>query len=329
MKLEPQIISPRVGEPKASKALQCLAIVLLTFAAGGATCMHRRAIPEFQPKPLFTTPPTLDQLAEAINRSRNIQSLQSNSVTVKVTGSSSINTNVTWAREKRFRMTASVAGVAGVDIGSNDEEFWMAIRGGLTKEMYYAKHIEFESQTDRPILPVSPVWLIQAMGVCEIDLTRLVQQPVTRADGMVELTTVEPSAIGDFTRTLVVDPKYGFSREVFLRDPSGRLVANAKQSKHEYYSSAQTSLPHLVKVQLMPSGNEVLELDISIASYVVNSLASDNMTQFVLPNMNGYRVENLGRRGPQAIVPQQVAPPQLGYPQDAYRGVPWDGMTAR
>ena len=215
--------------------------------------MHRRAIPEFQPKPLFTTPPTLDQLAEAINRSRNIQSLQSNSVTVKVTGSSSINTNVTWAREKRFRMTASVAGVAGVDIGSNDEEFWMAIRGGLTKEMYYAKHIEFESQTDRPILPVSPVWLIQAMGVCEIDLTRLVQQPVTRADGMVELTTVEPSPIGNFTRTLVVDPKYGFSREVFLRDPSGRLVANAKQSKHEYYASAQTSLPHLVKVKLMPS----------------------------------------------------------------------------
>jgi len=225
-------------------------------------------------------------------------------------------------------MTASVAGVAGVDIGSNDEEFWMAIRGGLTKEMYYAKHIEFESQTDRPILPVSPVWLIQAMGVCEIDLTRL-PQPVTRADGMVELTTVEPSPIGNFTRTLVVDPKYGFSREVFLRDPSGRLVANAKQSKHEYYSSAQTSLPHLVKVQLMPSGNEVLELDISIASYVVNSLAADNMTQFVLPNTNGYRVENLGRRGPQAIIPQQVAPPQLGYPQGAYRGVPWDGITKR
>lgn len=315
-------------ETKTSTALQCMAILLLTLVTGGATCMPRRSIPEFQPKPVFTTPPTQDQLTEAINRSRNVQSLQSNSVTVNVNNERTINTNVTWAREKRFRMTASVAGFAGVDIGSNDEVFWMAIRGGLTKEMYFARHVEFESQVDRPVLPVSPIWLIQAMGICEIK-SRLVQDPVTRADGLVELTTEEPSPIGNYTRTLVVDPKYGFTRQVFLRDPTGRLVANAQQSKHEYYASVQSSLPHHIKVQLIPSGSPLLELDISIASYVVNSLATDNMTQFVMPNTNGYQVVNLGQSGPQAIVPQQVAPPQLNYPQVSYRGVPWDGVITR
>ncbi len=304
-------------------------MVVLTFLAGGATCMPRRSIPEFQPKPMFTTDPTRDQLAEVINRSRNVQSLQSNSVTVNVNHERTINTNLTWAREKRFRMTASVAGVAGVDIGSNDESFWMAIRGGLTKEMYYARHVEFDSQADRPVLPVSPIWLIQAMGICEIDLYRLVQEPVRRADGMIELTTSEPSPIGNFTRTLVVDPKYGFSREVYLRDPTGRFVANAKQSKHEYYASVQSSLPHQVKVQLMPSGSDVLELDISIASYVVNSLANDNLTQFEMPNTAGYKVRNLGQIGPQSIVPQQVAPAQSYYPQAAYRGVSGEGLILR
>lgn len=315
-------------ETKTSTALPCMAILLLTLVTGGATCMPRRSIPEFQPKPVFTTPPTQDQLTEAINRSRNVQSLQSNSVTVNVNNERTINTNVTWAREKRFRMTASVAGFAGVDIGSNDEVFWMAIRGGLTKEMYFARHVEFESQVDRPVLPVSPIWLIQAMGICEIK-SRLVQDPVTRADGLVELTTEEPSPIGNYTRTLVVDPKYGFTRQVFLRDPTGRLVANAQQSKHEYYASVQSSLPHHIKVQLIPSGSPLLEIDISIASYVVNSLATDNMTQFVMPNTNGYQVVNLGQSGPQAIVPQQVAPPQLNYPQVSYRGVPWDGVITR
>ena len=315
-------------ETKTSTALQCMAILLLTLVTGGATCMPRRSIPEFQPKPVFTTPPTQDQLTEAINRSRNVQSLQSNSVTVNVNNERTINTNVTWAREKRFRMTASVAGFAGVDIGSNDEVFWMAIRGGLTKEMYFARHVEFESQVDRPVLPVSPIWLIQAMGICEIK-SRLVQDPVTRADGLVELTTEEPSPIGNYTRTLVVDPKYGFTRQVFLQDPTGRLVANAQQSKHEYYASVQSSLPHHIKVQLIPSGSPLLEIDISIASYVVNSLATDNMTQFVMPNTNGYQVVNLGQSGPQAIVPQQVAPPQLNYPQVSYRGVPWDGVITR
>jgi hypothetical protein len=289
--------------------------------------MPRRTIPEFQPKPLFTSPPTLFQLTEAINRSRNVQSLQSNSVTVNVNNERTINTNVTWAREKRFRMTASVAGVAGVDIGSNDDEFWMTIRAGLTKEMYYARHIEFDSQPNRPVLPVSPVWLIQAMGVCDIDLNKPMSNPVTRADGMVELTTPEPSPIGNFTRTLVVDPKFGYSRQVFLRDPTGRLVANATQAKHEYYSSIQSCLPHQVKVQLMPAGSDVIELEISIASYVVNSLAQDNMTQFQLPSMNGFKVVNLGQTGPQAITPQQVAPPQPSYPQTSFRGVSQEGFT--
>ena len=304
-------------------------MVAVTFLAGGATCMPRRSIPEFQPKPIFTSDPTREQLADVINRSRNVQSLQSNSVTVNVNNERTINTNLTWAREKRFRMTASVAGVAGVDIGSNDEAFWMAIRGGLTKEMYYARHVEFESQIERPVLPVSPIWLIQAMGICEIDLYRLVQEPVRRADGMIELTTLEPSPIGNYIRTLVIDPKYGCSREVYLRDPTGRFVANAKQAKHEYYASAQSSLPHHVKVQLMPSGNEVLELDISIASYVVNSLANDNNTQFEMPKTNGYRVINLGQIGAQSIVPQQVAPPMPNYPQNAYRGVSGEGLTIR
>ena len=146
---------------------------------------------------------------------------------------------------------------------------------------------------------------------------------------MIELTTSEPSPIGNFTRTLVVDPKYGFSREVYLRDPTGRFVANAKQSKHEYYASVQSSLPHQVKVQLMPSGSDVLELDISIASYVVNSLANDNLTQFEMPNTAGYKVRNLGQIGPQSIVPQQVAPAQSYYPQAAYRGVSGEGLTLR
>lgn len=290
--------------------------------------MPRRSIPEFQPKPLFTSAPTLNQLAEAINRSRNAQSLQSNSVTVNVNNERTINTNVTWAREKRFRMTASVAGIAGVDIGSNDDEFWMTIRAGLTKEMYYARHVEFDAQPNRPVLPVSPVWLIQAMGVCEIDLDKLPADGVfTRADGMVELTTLEPSPIGNFTRTLVVDPKYGYSRQVFLKDPTDRLVANATQSKHEYYSSIRSCLPHQVKVQLIPAGSEPLELEISIASYVVNSLAADNMTQFQLPSTNGYTVKNLGQTGPLAITPQQVAPPLPNYPRTSFRGVSQEGFV--
>jgi hypothetical protein len=146
---------------------------------------------------------------------------------------------------------------------------------------------------------------------------------------MVEITTWESTPIGTYYRTLIVDQKYGFCREVLLYDPSLRLVAQAKQFKHEYYASVQSSLPHQVKVQLLPSGSEPLELDIAIASYVVNGLSPDNVRQFDMPSIQGYKTEDLGRRGPQAVVPQQVAPPQPLYPQVSYRGVQPDGTSMR
>ena len=270
-------------------------MILLAFVTCGATCIPKRTIPDFQPQPMFAAPPTLDQLLEVLNRTRNVQSLQSNSVSVTLNNERSINTNVTWAREKKFRMTASIAGgVAGVDIGSNEEAFWLTMRNfGTTPEMVFARHDEFESQVERRILPVSPVWLIEAMGISELNPSQLVQNPITRADGLVELTSSVPSPIGAYARTLVIDPKFGYSKQVFLRDPTGRLVANAQQSKHQYYPSIQTSLPHDIKVQLIPAGDPTLELDISIGAYLVNGLSPDDTTQFALPNMNAFRVHNL------------------------------------
>jgi hypothetical protein len=300
---------------------------MLMMVTGGATCIPKRSIPEFQPKPVFTAPPTLDQLIEVVNRTRNVQSLQSNSVSVTLNNERAVNTNMTWAREKRFRMTASIAGVAGLDIGSNDEAFWLTVKNfATTPEMYYAKHAEFDAMVDRRMFPVSPVWLIEAMGISDISLSQLIEQPVSRADGLVELTSKVPSPVGNYTRTLIVDPKFGYSHQVFLRDPSGRLVANAQQSKHQYYPSIQTSLPHEIKVQLIPAGDPLWELDISIGAYLVNGLPPDNMTQFTMPNMAAYRVTNLAQ---QATMSPQVAPPQPAVPQMSYRGVTWDGALQR
>jgi hypothetical protein len=310
-------------------------VLCILFTTTGATCLpKRRLASDFQPQPVFESPPTLEQLTEVLNRTRNVQSLQSNSVSVTLNNERAVNTNMTWAREKKFRMTASVAGIAGLDIGSNEEAFWLTVKNfATTPEIYIARHDEFESQADRRVFPVSPVWLVEALGVADLHPSTLVQQPVTRADGLIELTSAVPSPIGNYTRTLVVDPKYGTSRYVYLFDPTRRLVATAQQSKHQYYPSIQTSLPHQVKVQLIPVQDSPMELDISIGAYLVNGLAADNMTQFMMPETSSYRVIRLTQlnqgQSQQAIVPPVVAPPGPTYPQANYRGVPWDGRVMR
>jgi len=131
-----------------------------------------------------------------------------------------------------------------------------------------------------------------------------------------------------YIRTLVVDPKFGYSREVYLQDPTGRLVAKAIQSKHQYYPSIQTSLPHQVKVQLTPAGDPPLELDISVGAYLVNGMEPNDMTQFTVPNMKSFFVRDLTKMN-QGIAdpntPPLVSPPPSNNPRNATRGVSWDG----
>jgi hypothetical protein len=315
-------------------ATQALLIVLVVTAGMGATCIPKRNIPEFQPKPVFTNQPSTDQLIEVLNRSRAIQSLQSNFVTVNPNKMRNLDATLVWQRQRLFRMTGGVSRMLGnnFEVGSNDEWFWMAIRGFGTPQLYVARHAEFEAQPVRRVLPISPLWIIEAMGVIEVDPNQPVQQ-VARPDGMLEWTTFVPSSTGTYTRTLVVDPRFALTRQIFLKDPTGRLVATAVQSEHEYYPSIGLSLPHRVVIQLSPVIDPPTEIDITVGKYAVNSLdaASSGASGYELHNTNGYEVVNLvqfNQGAPQAVTPVHVAPAAVPNPQ-AYRGVPWDGTLLR
>lgn len=307
-------------------------IALVLFCASGATCLPKRAPNEFKPVQVFQQPPTAEQLAEVLNRTQTVQSLQSNSVSVKVNDELSLRADLTWFRPKNFRMTGTIAGFKGFDLGSNDEMFWMSVRTGLTPELFYARHDQFDAQVNRRIIPVSPVWLIEALGINSFDPYQLEMNPVVRADGMWELTSQVPTPAGNYTRTLVVDPLYGLTKQVYLRDQTGRLVANAFQSDHEYYAAIQTSLPHKVVIQLSPGYNDPpIKLELAIGSYIVNGMTSVIGNQFSFPSTNGVQAINLVELSngyTQATVPPQVAPPQT-YPQTSFRGVPWDGLESR
>jgi hypothetical protein len=159
---------------------------------------------------------------------------------------------------------------------------------------------------------------------------------------MLELATLAPSATGSYTRSLVIDPKFGFTRQVLLKDPTGRLVASANQSEHNFYSSVSMALPHKVLIQLIPAIDPPTEIDVTIGSYVINGLDANSNVGFEIPNQNGYEVINLVQFNqglPQAVTPIQVAPPGMvsvpppaavpQLPPTAYRSVPWDGRTYR
>jgi hypothetical protein len=301
-------------------------LVATLFVSSGATCIPRRSLNEFQPPVLFQQPPDLAQLAEAINRTRAVQQLQSNAVTVRSPDFPTLAAKIVWERPRRFRMTGGLSRMTGTDfdIGSNDEMFWMASRHGNPPKIYHARHDQFATQIDRQILPVSPEWLIEAMGIIDLDPSTVIGMPRVLADGMIEVESTIASPIGQYRRTLHVDPKLGIVRQILLRDPSGRLLGSSILSDHQYYQAIQTSLPHKAKIQLIPSGSSPMSLEVDIGFYTVNDNQGNDPERWNAPPPAGYTVINLVELNsgqPNAIrLPEYQAAP-FTVPQTSYRGV--------
>ncbi len=272
----------------------CL-LLLLLISASGATCVRRNNVPDRQLPILFQSTPDIYQVAETLNRSRNIHELHSRAVTVRVPDVPALSANLVWQRPKNLRIQGGLSRMLGTDfdIGSNDQAFWMSTRHGPSPIMYVARHDLFESQIQHQVLPVAPSWLIEALGVIEIDPNFVTRLPQLRPDGWLEVITLVPSPSGNYERTLLIDPQRGVSRQVVLRDPTGRLVAYATQSKHQLYDSVQFALPHEVRVQLIPVNSPPLDLQFEVAYYAVNANEGNDPSRFILPDTTGYTVVDL------------------------------------
>jgi hypothetical protein len=306
--------------------------LLLLGSSSGATCTPHRSIREFQPPVIFQQAPDLDQLSEVLNRTRAIHQLQANTLSIRVPDIPPLSARMVWERPRRFRMDGGISRLTGTDfdIGSNDEMFWMATRHGPSPSLYYARHDQFALQLERQILPVSPEWLIEAMGIIDLDPTSVIGQPHPQADGLIEIESTIASALGQYRRTILVDPKLGVVRQLVLRDPSGRLLASSLLSEHQYYPLIQTSLPHKVQTQLVPTGGPPLNLQVDIGFYTINDNQGQDPDRWTPPNSAGYNLVDLVQlnsgQAPSVQLPEyQPAIPTV--PQISYRGV--DGMDSQ
>jgi hypothetical protein len=289
-----------------------LALLLLTslFPCGGATCARRKTISEFTPPVVFQEKPSLEQLITQINRNQAIERLSSTSVTLSspdATGS--LTGNLSWRRPMDLRLQAypgtRLLGNA-IDAGSNADAFWLQTQMGGPPTLYYARHDQFEMQLGpRRVLPVSPLWIREALGIVEFDPDLPHEGPIARADGNVEIRSLIPSPRGDYRRVVVVEPTRATLRELWLYDPWGRMVARASQSEHQYYSAIDANLPHRVDLQLQPNEGPVMSLTIRVYSYAINQPSGDETLRYVMPDPTGISVVDLV----QANSAGQAAPP--------------------
>jgi hypothetical protein len=312
-----------------------LLTIIGLIASSGANCQRPIIVNPFAP-PGPLAPQILpagaarDQIIAAVNQnSARIKSLSVTgaSITIPDTlGLPLLSGNIAAERPGRFRLTAGTA-VTGqeIDLGSNDELFWMWVRRNQPPAVYICRHDRFATSNIRQVMPIEPSWLLAALGMVEIDPAQVYEGPLPRGDGTVELKTWLPSSFGRLTRIVLIDAGRAWVVEQHIYDSTGTtLLASAVAESHWYYPVQQVSLPERLSIRLPSSGiNFKIDLGRQIQ---INQLPPNGGQLFTLPTFDNVPQYDLGGAIPGTPVPGRlnapeppngvapVASPSTGYP---------------
>jgi hypothetical protein len=214
--------------------------------------------------------------------------------------------NIAAERPARFRLTAGTA-ISGqeLDLGSNDELFWVWVRHNQPPAVYICRHDQFANSSIRQIMPIEPKWLLAALGMVDIDPASVFEGPTPHGNGTVELRSWLPSASGNLQRVTVIDARRAWVVEQHVYDPSGTtLLASAVAESHRYLELQQVSLPQRVAISLPPSG---LKFTIDLGAVQINQVTGDQQQLWVLPTFEGYPQYDLGGAAPGTPLPGTAA----------------------
>lgn len=314
---------------KHSSALYLL-LMLTLFTSGGASCGFLSRNSDPLAPVVFVGPPTLDDIISATNtNSAAVRQLYSDSVTLSATGVPvSLRANLAMERPRRFRLRAKLVGPE-LDVGSNDELFWTWAKSDPDRAIYFARHEQFAEGAARRGLPIGVDWLIDAMGLVQLDPAGIHEGPTPRQDGTISIRSQIMRDNRPYSRVLVLDAKHGWILEQQVLDSDGRMLALARCSAHRFYQEVGASLPHHVQIEI-PTARLGFQLDVS--RYTVNQLNADASQLWTLPYFGeGYRPVDLGAQDLQFSQPAVTTSQHHGWVQNvddrrsayrpSYRGV--------
>lgn len=283
---------------RSATALVC---ALALFTLSGAACpqmvkQYKLPVAAAQARAL-----TLDELALRINEhSAQVQSLSSTSVTLSGPQFPSLKANLALERPQRFRLVAEKTGLTGpeLDLGSNDELFWFWVKRSEPPAIYFCRHDQFATSSARQVFPVEPQWLLEALGLLQINPAEVTYGPAPVGGSRQRLELTLSGAAGARRKVIVFDDSIGAVVEQHMYDESGALLASALLSEHERDEATGTMLPREIRIQWPPTR---FEMKIELADLQVNQLAGDPAQLWAKPEYRGWA--NVDLADPRAQLP--------------------------
>jgi hypothetical protein len=272
-------------------------IVLLLIVSSGASCPRSRQIVNDYAPVVLTPDATLEDVIRVVNaNSARVQQVQSSGATLTANGMPPLEASYAFQRPRRFRLRAETR-LTGpeLDLGSNDDVYWMWVKRSDEPAVYWGRHEEYNQTAGRDVLPVPPEWLIEALGVVELDPTGQHEGPFRPRPGQLEVRTITSTPGGSLTKVTVVDDARGWVLEQHLFDAAQRPLASAFAAGFQFDPVHGVSLPRVVDLRLPTSQ---MNLRLETPQHQINQLVGDPNQLWSMPRINGAPLVNLNSPGP-------------------------------
>jgi hypothetical protein len=278
-------------------------VTLVLTASMGASCSPRMGKPfsfSGPQAPMVLAPaPTAADVVRAVNdNTARITTYQAPQASVALSGASIIPVltgSIAAERPSRFRMRATTA-LTGpeVDLGSNEERFWVWARRNEPPGLYTARHSEFATSEARRQLPFDPLWLVDALGMATLDPNAAYQGPFPKGSDSLELRCQSVTPSGTVQRVIVVEKGTGVLREQHLYDAAGTLMASTIAERHRFDPIAGATYPEKVTIRI-PAAQ--MGLVVTTGPVALNAPVADGGQLWQMPQIAGVPVVDLGGAG--------------------------------
>jgi hypothetical protein len=283
------------------------AVVLV--AGSGASCPNVIRGYQVGVMPLPRTlpaQPTREQIIAAVedNTSR-VRSYAATQAVLVVPGVPRLSAQVACEPPRRFRLRAQTSLTGNeLDIGSNDDLFWLWIRRHEPPIMLFCQHDKYEQSSARQVLPIRADWMPELLGLVRFSPQHRHEGPFMTADGRLEIRSTIDSSDEQLVRSIILHPMTGLVEEQHLFTSTGKRLASVRASRHRVDPGSGAALPRLIDVSWPGSG---VEFTLEVTSLVTNVPSTDPGQLWHMPAYDGYEPINLA--DPSVVIAPAVASP--------------------
>jgi hypothetical protein len=288
---------PPAADPRDRAVVRLAALLLVvgSLASTGAACPQ--AIRGYQvgtmPLPRTLPPrPTLEQIVASVHdNTQRVRSYMAPQAVLVVPGVPRLSAQVACEPPRRFRLRAQTAVTGGeLDLGSNDDLFWMWIRRHQPPVLLHCRHDRYDGSAARRMLPIRAEWMPELLGLVTFRPEDRHEGPFTLPDGRLEIRTRIASPEGEILKSTILDGTTGLVVEQHLFTTGGERLASARTSRHRMDPQSGAALPRLVEVSWPTAG---IEFQLELVSISTNMPATDPGQLWQMPAYEGYQPVDL------------------------------------